>query len=256
MDTNYDRYGSAAIEAALCGVNPIVAWKKATKELSFSDSSQEKPCPKNAFLGLCEDGLVKGIKADFYLKKSTSKKNKKYAIAAVKLLRTNSTLSRNELWNHIAEEFSLGDMPHNSQMDVVLGLWSEKLIVKKSMTAHNKYAKTAIECVENFKESNCIKEMWVKYVKENFDTKSSQEKGCPKNAFLGLCEEGLVKGIPKGNYTKSVKNKEYALQAIDILKQNTFLPKELWEQLELGDKKHNSQMNVVLALWENDLILK
>jgi hypothetical protein len=67
----------------------------------------------------------------------------------------------------------------------------------------------------------------------------------------------LVKGIPKGSYTKSVKNKEYATRAVEILKQNTqttFSPKELWEKLELGDKRHNSQMNVVLALWEHGLI--
>ncbi|WP_442956822.1 DUF6979 family protein [Polaribacter sp. SA4-12] len=35
-----------------------------------------------------------------------------------------------------------------------------------------------------------------------------------------------------------------------------FPPKELWEQLELGDKRSNSQMDVVLALWENGLIVK
>jgi hypothetical protein len=27
-----------------------------------------------------------------------------------------------------------------------------------------------------------------------------QIKGCPKNTFLGLCEEGIVKGVNKGNY--------------------------------------------------------
>jgi hypothetical protein len=86
-----------------------------------------------------------------------------------------------------------------------------------------------------------------------------EEKGCPKNTFLSLCEEGLVKGIPKSNYTKSVKNKDYALRAVAILEQNkhtTFLPKELWDKLELGDKRSNSQMDVVLALWENGLIEK
>jgi hypothetical protein len=57
-----------------------------------------------------------------------------------------------------------------------------------------------------------------------------KKKGCPKGTFLGLCEEGLVKGIPKGNYTKSVKNKKYAIKAVTVLKQNkhtTFSPKEL-----------------------------
>ena len=38
------------------------------------------------------------------------------------------------------------------------------------------------------------------------DSKSSQEKGCPKSAFLGLCEEGFIKEISKGKYTSSVKN--------------------------------------------------
>jgi hypothetical protein len=128
------------------------------------------------------------------------------------------------------------------------------------MIGENSYGKTALKCVENFKDSLSIKETWFQSVKEVFQSSiSSQEKGCPKNTFLGLCEEGLVKGIPKGNYTKSVKNKEYALKAIEILEQNTqttFSPKELWEKLELGDKRSNSQMDVVLMLWENGLIMK
>jgi hypothetical protein len=125
------------------------------------------------------------------------------------------------------------------------------------MITSNKYGKTALKSVQNFKDSYSIIEIWSRYAKEVFDTKSSQEKGCPKNTFLGLCEEGLVKGIPKGNYTKSVKNKEYAIRAVAILKQNkhtTFTPKELWDKLELGNKRSNSQMDVVLALWEHGLI--
>jgi hypothetical protein len=123
----------------------------------------------------------------------------------------------------------------------------------------NKYGETAINSVHNFKDSYSITEIWSRSAKEVFDTNSAQEKGCPKNTFLGLCEEGLVNGIPKGNYTKSVKNKEYALKAVTILKQNTqttFTPKELWDKLELGDKRSNSQMDVVLALWEHGLIEK
>ena len=74
-----------------------------------------------------------------------------------------------------------------------------------------------------------------------------------------MCEEGLVKGIPRGYYTKSVKNKEYALQAIEILKwadNKIYTPKELWAELNLGDKRPNSQMDVVLALWDAGLIEK
>jgi hypothetical protein len=125
------------------------------------------------------------------------------------------------------------------------------------MITYNKYGKMALKSVQNYKDSYSIIEIWSRSAKEVFDTNSAQEKGCPKNTFLGLCEEGFVNGIPKGNYTKSIKNKEYALKAVTILKQNThitFSPKELWEKLELGDKRHNSQMDVVLALWEHGLI--
>tara|TARA_R110002074_G_C12397851_1_gene653888 strand:+ start:638 stop:1027 length:390 start_codon:yes stop_codon:yes gene_type:complete len=127
------------------------------------------------------------------------------------------------------------------------------------MDNFNSYGLTALKSIQNYKGSYSIIEIWSRSANEIFTTKSSQEKSCPQSTFLGLCEEGLVKGIPKGNYTKSVKNKEYALEAIEILKQNiqtTFSPKELWKKLELGDKRHNSQMDIVLALWENDLIVK
>lgn len=123
----------------------------------------------------------------------------------------------------------------------------------------NKYALTAIKSVQNYRDSYSITEIWSQSAKEVFPiSKSSQEKSCPKNTFLGLCEEGLIKGIPKGKYTKSEKNKNYALKAVSILKNNknnSFTPKELWEQLELGDKRSNSQMDVVLALWEKGLIV-
>ncbi|MCH3884395.1 DUF6979 family protein [Tenacibaculum aquimarinum] len=123
----------------------------------------------------------------------------------------------------------------------------------------NKYGLTALKSAQNYKKSYSIIEIWSRSAKEVFETKNSQEKSCPKNTFLGLCEEGLVKGISKGDYTKSIKNKEYGLKAITILRENqntSFTPKQLWDKLELGNKRHNSQMDVVLALWENGLIVK
>jgi hypothetical protein len=123
----------------------------------------------------------------------------------------------------------------------------------------NKYGLTALKSVQNYKDSYAIDEIWLRSAKEIFETKSSQEKGCPKGTFLGLCEEGLIKGIPRGKYTRSEKNKNYALKAVSILKNNpnkVYSPKELWDKLELGNKRSNSQMDVVLALWENGLIIK
>jgi hypothetical protein len=127
------------------------------------------------------------------------------------------------------------------------------------MANYNTYGLCTVKAMQSNFGSLHPLELWEKAAKELFESKDSQEKGCPKNTFLGLCEEGLIKGIHKGDYTKSVKNKEYALKAVAILKQNTettFSPKELWDKLELGDKRHNSQMNVVLALWEHGLIVK
>jgi hypothetical protein len=123
----------------------------------------------------------------------------------------------------------------------------------------NKYGQIALKAVQNYKQSVTITKIYARAAKEIFETKNSQEKSCPKGTFLGLCEEGLVQGIPKENYTKSAKNKEYALQAVEILKwadNKTFTPKELWCKLNLGDKRSNSQMDVVLALWNEGLIEK
>ena len=87
---------------------------------------------------------------------------------------------------------------------------------------------------------------------------SSREKGCPKGAFLGLCEEGLVSGVKSGNYTRSVLNKGYALKAVRHLRGRTELasdPHRLWALATDGKAiKPNSQMDVVIALWAEGLL--
>ena len=87
------------------------------------------------------------------------------------------------------------------------------------------------------------------------DSRDSQEKGCPKSAFLGLAEAGQIAGIPSGKYTTSIDNKRYALDALRLLQANsTFAknPDELWRRVLKGDrKKHNDQMYVVIALWNS-----
>ncbi len=74
---------------------------------------------------------------------------------------------------------------------------------------------------------------WERVVVQEFPgSKESQKKGCPKNTFLGLCEEGKIKGIPNGTYTRSTKNKRYALNAIKILASNsTLTSSELWKEV-------------------------
>ena len=89
---------------------------------------------------------------------------------------------------------------------------------------------------------------------------SSQEKGCPRSAFIGLCEEGLVKGVNAGKYAlKSTKNKDYAIKAMNLIKKEPSLTNDinqLWNQVTTGEGKvHNSQMDVVVTLWKNNLLV-
>ena len=86
------------------------------------------------------------------------------------------------------------------------------------------------------------------------DSPASEHKGCPKSAFLGLVELGEIAGVKPGKYTKSIDNKRYAKEALALLREDDSLSKDpiaLWKRVMGGvDKSHNSQMDVVIALWE------
>jgi hypothetical protein len=91
------------------------------------------------------------------------------------------------------------------------------------------------------------------------DSESSQNKGCPRATFLGLCENGLVVAVPAGKYTRSADNKRYAVEAVRQLTVNPDLVqdhKKLWYLVAGGTKKENSQMDVVTALWREGLIAR
>lgn len=86
---------------------------------------------------------------------------------------------------------------------------------------------------------------------------TARKKGSPRGAFLGLCEEGLVKGIPPGSYAATRENKGYAVRAVALLAEGTqqWSTSALWRAVtDNSEKAHNSQMDVVMALWKNDLI--
>lgn len=124
-----------------------------------------------------------------------------------------------------------------------------------------KYGEAAIKAVKLFSSgiAKTPKDAWEKATIEIFgDRVTSQYKGCPRNAFLGLCEEGIVKGIAVGNYTKSKKNKEYAIKAIQILKITPELASNkeaLWTRVISGENKsHNQQMDVIVSLWNSKLL--
>jgi hypothetical protein len=100
---------------------------------------------------------------------------------------------------------------------------------------------------------------WESAVEKLYPTSATaRKKISPRGAFLGLCEEGLVKGIPAGLYKASKDNKAYAVRAVALLTEGTqhWSTTALWQAVTGGaEKTHNSQMDIVLALWNNGRIV-
>lgn len=107
-------------------INPRKAWQAAAEACGCSPSMIAKGCPRSAYLGLCEAGLVKGVAAPTG-RWTRSVDNKRYAIHAIKALRRDGTLRGRpaELWREATRPRTI---VHNGQIDVVLRLWDERLI--------------------------------------------------------------------------------------------------------------------------------
>jgi len=124
------------------------------------------------------------------------------------------------------------------------------------MGKYGQTAKIATELLISNQANDPIQAWDIATIQVFPDSISSRSKGCPKNSFLGLCEDGYITDVKNGNYTGSKKNKDYAIKAISLLNDNpTFTEKELWELvIDEPNKKHNYQMDVVKTLWDNKLI--
>jgi len=124
-----------------------------------------------------------------------------------------------------------------------------------------KYGDAAIKATRFLltEQTNSAPKAWSSAVRAIFpESISSQQKGCPKATYLGLCKEGLIKGVLPGRYTSSSKNKRYAIDAVKLLKQDPTLADDqelLWQKVVKSErKKHNNQMDVVIGLWKEDMI--
>lgn len=112
----------------------------------------------------------------------------------------------------------------------------------------NKYAQTALIAAKYVRNGISPEKAWYKASCEVFkEGSSSQKKGCPKNAFLGLY----------GINTDS-KNAQYALTALSYIREHSFSdinPKELWKIVLSGENKaYNSQMHIVIVLYKEGFI--
>ena len=125
----------------------------------------------------------------------------------------------------------------------------------------NKYGEAALFAarMDAYGKAITPQQRWQEATRKLYPTSpSAQRKGGPRFAFLSLCEAGLVKGIPAGQYAPSNKDKSYALRAVALLKAGTHRTvTTLWAEVTDGEPiTHSSQMDVVLALWKNDLIVQ
>lgn len=99
------------------------------------------------------------------------------------------------------------------------------------------YGDIAVKAAESYSKYEDMEQAWTE-IAASFPIKESiRKKECPKNAFLGLCRAGLVKGInPEKVKTKHSKNGEYAVAAVSLLKmipngqirKNPFSGAKLW----------------------------
>jgi hypothetical protein len=128
-------------------------------------------------------------------------------------------------------------------------------------TSINEYGDVAVRAVDKIRSGTAASPgaAWDEAAREVFPGRiHRQKKGCPRGAFLGLCDEGLVLGVPAGTYTKSIDNKAYALRAVGLLRAAPELAAQgrraLWNRVEAKAGSHNSQMDVVLALHRNGLL--
>ncbi|MDD2269697.1 MAG: hypothetical protein PHY15_09185 [Eubacteriales bacterium] len=109
-----------------------------------------------------------------------------------------------------------------------------------------KYGDVAVKAACYVNEGHTPLIAWNKASCEIFKPgSSSQKKGCPKNAFLGL-------------YGGAGTNAMYAQKALAYLKSNpnkNVTTYELWANVMSGVQKvHNQQMDVVLSLYHEGLI--
>lgn len=117
----------------------------------------------------------------------------------------------------------------------------------------SKYAQAAVSIVQRCQnvKSPDLKYEWGKAMLEFYPNQEpSRKKGCPKNAFLGLCESGMVVGILPGNYgvRPNSLNKKYAIEAALIVLGGDTDKKTIWERVSKSKKAHNSQVDIVLAI--------
>jgi hypothetical protein len=125
----------------------------------------------------------------------------------------------------------------------------------------NRYGEAAIIAARQAASGGINPEaQWESAMEKLYPTSpTARRKGGPRGAFLGLCEEGLVKGVPAGHYSATRENKNCAVRAVALLVEakQPLSVSALWRAVtDDPEKPHGGQMDIVMALWKNDLIVR
>lgn len=118
------------------------------------------------------------------------------------------------------------------------------------------FGKTCIAAVKLIVDEKTDPEKaWKKAIQLYTHSLEMQIKSCPKNAFVDLCASGYIKGIKKQNDVVLSENGKISIEAINILKTDNWKIKsksKFWS--ENFNRSHQGQLDVILALKENNLL--
>ena len=124
----------------------------------------------------------------------------------------------------------------------------------------NQFAKAAKRAVKLYLERSVASphESWQEAINGFSTSSNTRKKSCPRNTFLGLCSDGVIKGIPPNDYNAPDNfERIYAQKAVEILRKNPSLadfPRKLWKEIGNGNKCYDSQMDIVCVLWKERLL--
>ena len=124
----------------------------------------------------------------------------------------------------------------------------------------SQYGRTAIRATSHLQSGaeSCPQAAWAQAAEKVILSLESRKKVCPRSTFLGLCSAGLVRKVPAGDYIDMSGNPQYAIKAVQVLDKCPELaqsPGKLWIKVVGPDGPvHNSQIDVVIALWNKGLI--
>ncbi len=125
------------------------------------------------------------------------------------------------------------------------------------MSKETVLGKTCIAAVKLIvDEKTDPEEAWNKAIQLYTHSLETQIKSCPKNAFVDLCASGYIKGIKKQNDIVLSENGKISIEAISILRKDNWKIKskiKFWS--DNFNRSHQGQLDVILALKENNLLV-